>query len=222
MNHPFSDECFCERCTEHASPEPELLASALSLDSRLPVRSRQRRSPKLMVMGYARHGKDTAGEILCRLYGYRFISSSVFCLQKAILPKLASLGFHYRDADEAMAVREDPSRSPVNWRSLWREAIQGYNAHDPARLSRELFEEYGIYCGIRTREEFLAAREARLFDLSIWIDASTRHPPESAASITVLPTDADFIVSNNGTIADLERRLRIVMEGVLDPEDRKG
>jgi hypothetical protein len=34
--------------------------------------------PRLLILGYARHGKDTVAEMLHRKHGFRFISSSEF------------------------------------------------------------------------------------------------------------------------------------------------
>ena len=92
----------------------------------------------------------------------------------------------------------------INHRTLWYEIIKEHNREDLARLGREIFQENDIYCGIRDREEFLACKKAGLFDVSVWVDASDRLPPEDPKSISVLKSDANIIINNNGTLEDLK------------------
>lgn len=168
------------------------------------------RKPKLMVLGYARHGKDTVCEILRDEFGFSFVSSSVFVLEKAILPTLNAMGYHYKSLDEAMKRREEVP----GWRAIWFECIAAYNKEDPSRLGTELFQEYDIYCGIRRLEELVDLKHKRIFDWSIWVDATLRMPPEGAESNTLHPGLADFTVNNNTTIGDLSGRLRTLMKGI--------
>ena len=44
--------------------------------------------PKLLVIGNARHGKDTVCDILREEFGYSFRSSSDFCAEKFIYAEL--------------------------------------------------------------------------------------------------------------------------------------
>lgn len=158
---------------------------------------------KLMVMGYARHGKDT----FCDFSGLKFESSSMFCAEKVILPVLGPK-YGYKNALQCYIDRD-------NHRPEWHELIYQYNQPDLTRLSREIFAENDIYCGIRKREEFLAAREAGLFDLAIWVDASERLPPESAESINVSKNDADIIIENNLGLMDFAMRVRTLMTALV-------
>jgi hypothetical protein len=160
-----------------------------------------------MIVGYGRHGKDTACEYLRDRYGFTFESSSHFVAEKAVRPWLSVRGVTYETFDEMYADR-------VNRRSQWFDAISEYNANDEGKLGRELFAEYDIYCGNRRVEEFNKLKG--VYDFSIWIDASKRHPPEDRSSITIAPADTDFIVSNNTSVADLHRRLDGLMGGLLE------
>lgn len=158
---------------------------------------------RLVVTGHARHGKDTACEILrdasvSREYplGLGFISSSLFCAEHA-RAYLAARGIIYQTLALCYADRG-------NHRPLWHDAILDYNMPDRTRLAREIFLiENRIYCGLRNREEFLAIKKECLFEMSIWIDASKRLPPEPEDSMQILPTDCDYIVDNNGSLEDL-------------------
>lgn len=167
--------------------------------------------PRLMVIGYARHGKDTTCEYLRDRYGFTFVSSSNFVLEKAVRPRLAQEGYTYTSIEECQAQRE----TVPDWRRIWFEAIRDYNTPDPARLGKELYAQYDIYCGIRRLEEFLSLQAAKVFDVAIWIDASVRLPPEADTSNTLSPNIVDYVVSNNTTLSDLHRRLDGIMQGLL-------
>jgi hypothetical protein len=155
---------------------------------------------KLMILGYARHGKDTACEILCRHFDLRFESSSHFVGRKAVWPLLR---YKYENFEECY---RDRGSSPET-RTFWFEEITKYNTPDKARLARELYAEYDIYCGLRNQQEFEAVKAEGLFDWCLWIDASKRLPPEGTGSCTVRPNDADFVVSNNDSLDNFQHRL---------------
>ena len=71
---------------------------------------------------------------------------------------------------------------------------------DRTRLARKIYADAPIYCGIRNGLEFIAVRDAGLFDLSIWIDASDRLPPEPSTSCTVTRDMCDIVIDNNGSL----------------------
>ena len=158
--------------------------------------------PKLMVLGYGRHGKDTACEILAEEYGLSFVSSSLFCAEHVIMP---ACNGRYKTVEECYADRH-------NYREFWYQTISEYNTPDKTHLGRAIFKKYDIYCGIRNVEELRALEHAGVFDYSIWIDRSRHLPRESNASCTVRPYHADFIINNNGPIEDLRGWLINFME----------
>jgi hypothetical protein len=152
---------------------------------------------KLIVTGYARHGKDTVCEMLRDIAGLQFHSSSAFVAEKAVRPWLAARGIVCPTFEEMYADR-------VNHRAAWYDAISDYCKDDPAHLGKELLFGLGddIYCGLRNIREFEALQG--LVDFSIWVDASKRLPPEPETSITIRPEDCDFILDNNGSLNDLK------------------
>ena len=150
-----------------------------------------------MLFGYARHGKDTAAEILTRRFGVRCVSSSWFAAEKIMMPYFAAKGVVYPSVQECFDDRLDK-------RAQWFDEIAKYNTPDGSRLSRELFAEYDIYIGIRNVVEFLAAKQAGLFDYAVWIDRSQHLPAEPTTSNKLGPQFADVVVDNNGTLAELE------------------
>jgi dephospho-CoA kinase len=154
---------------------------------------------KILLIGHARHGKDTVSEMLQDMLGLTFRSSSDFVNERAVFPVL-SQRYGYKTLDECYQDR-------VNHRQEWYELLREYNGDDPARLGRELFAQYDIYCGLRHREEFEAMKAASLYDVCIWVDASNRLPPESAESMSLDWADADIVVDNNGSLEDLRCQL---------------
>lgn len=168
---------------------------------------------KIMVMGYARHGKDTAAEIMSEQYGLSFTSSSMFCAEHVMMPYFERYaGYDHSPYKTVAECFEDRG----NHRQEWYKQIWDYNRPDASALGRAIFDQYDIYAGIRSRAEFAALRNAGVFDLAIWIDASQRGvPPESSDSCTVEPWMADYVVDNSGTEEDLAFNLKQLLDRVL-------
>lgn len=158
---------------------------------------------KLLIIGHGRHGKDTVCEMLRDRYGYSFESSSQFCSTLFIYDQLKDL-YGYASEEQCYADRH-------NHRSEWYDAICAYNVPDAARLGREMFEAYDIYCGLRNKKEFHAMKNTGVFDYTIWIDRSDHLPPESKDSMSLEPWMADFTIDNNGTLEELEFNLDRLM-----------
>jgi hypothetical protein len=163
---------------------------------------------KLMILGSGRHGKDYAAEKLRDQLGLSFISSSAFVGMKAVYPTMKE---RYKTFEECFN-----DRHSGNNRALWYEAIQKYNESDPARLARELLDEYDMYVGLRSEREFSAARKAGLFDLAIWVDAFNRVPPEASTSLTITRDMADIVLDNSGTQEQFDIKLRRLVS-LLEP-----
>ncbi|QDP53510.1 MAG: putative deoxynucleotide monophosphate kinase [Prokaryotic dsDNA virus sp.] len=188
--------------------------------------------PKLLVLGHARHGKDTVAEILQREYGFQFTSSSLFCAEHVVWAAIQDTPKAIRqhiDAgmpgmsdnqliadltmmrDQQYANVEDCFKDRINFRTAWFSLIAAYCHPNKERLAREIFEENDIYVGIRNKREFRAAVNAGLVDLTIWVDASERVDQEPMASCTVEPWMADVTIDNNGTEAELHHNVHQLM-----------
>lgn len=151
--------------------------------------------PKLLILGWARHGKDTVAEFLEHRHGVTFRSSSYFLAQNCVRPFLEARGITY---DSLADCYDDRG----NHRDLWREAIVEYNA-DPTRLTREILAVADCYVGMRSAREFEATKH--FYDKILWVDASGRGlPPEpkSSMDITYDPSCMTF-VNNSGTLQNL-------------------
>lgn len=159
---------------------------------------------KLGIIGHARHGKDTVGALLSAYTGLDFKSSSLWCAEKFIYQKVAPL-YGYASVEQCYKDRH-------NHREEWFNLISEYNKTDLARMTREILKEYDIYVGCRNFEELYAARFENLYTYIFWVDASKRLPLENKSSMNLTPNDADYIIDNNGTVADLHKELEQLIE----------
>lgn len=190
-------------------------------------------APKVLVIGHARHGKDTVAEILAEDYGMEFISSSLFCAETVVWPALLdpreACAKHYEAGapglsseklaeqllemvdvgySSAAAAYEDRN----NFRDVWFSLIAAYCYPNKAALGEQIFKSNDVYVGVRNRQELTAIVNSGLSDLVIWVDASLRLPAESEASCTVEPYMADYIIDNNGSRQDLQSNVHTLMQ----------
>lgn len=150
--------------------------------------------PKLLIIGHARHGKDTVAELLRDDYGFTFESSSDFVGKRALWPFWGQE--RYDTYEEMFADR-------VNHRELWSNLINAYNTPDGARTATEMLELCDMYVGMRDANEFAACEGKNLFDYVVWVDGSERKPPEDNPKMTMTPDMADYILPNNKGLEEL-------------------
>lgn len=156
---------------------------------------------KLMVIGYKEHGKDKFCEILREKFQITFASSSETANELFMFDLLKN-EYGYATKEECFIDR----RRDSDMRERWYLEICSFVKDDLARLGRHIFAHNDIYCGCRDKDEFLAMKKAGMIDLTVWIDASSRKPPESAKSMKLSMEDADIVIDNNGTLKELEER----------------
>jgi hypothetical protein len=151
--------------------------------------------PKLLVVGHARHGKDTVCDILKTKHNLSFKSSSMFCAELFIFDALKSK-YNYKTVDDCFLDR-------YNHRAEWYNLIHEYCSSDYAKLGKEIFAKYNIYCGLRNKKEFHAMKNANVFDYCIWVDRSEHLSLEEDKSMTLEPWMADYVIDNNDTLEQL-------------------
>ena len=157
---------------------------------------------RLLIIGHARHGKDSLAEILHEHYGLKFISSSQACADIFIYDVLKDK-YGYKTPEECFEDR-------MNHRQEWYEMICEYNKNDKARLAKEILKYNNTYVGMRDTSEIKECLKQGLFDLVIWVDAQDRLPIEDFNSFNIRPNDADIIIDNNGTYEEFkEKALRL-------------
>jgi len=154
---------------------------------------------KILILGNARHGKDTLAERLNEHFGMTFKSSSEMAMETFIFDEIADK-YGYSTMQQCFEDR-------VNHRSLWYKMICSYNKEDKARLSKDILQKYDCYVGMRDLEEFEASRF--LFDVIIWVDATDRLGSDE--NTNKIPMDvADMIITNNGTFEELDTKSKIL------------
>lgn len=138
---------------------------------------------KILVCGHSGHGK---GEF-CKLLGLSTASSS----EVATPYVFERWGYHhYATEQECHADRR-------NFKQKWFGIIQEFNAPDRTALARMVLKDHDVYDGMRCVREFDACREAQLFDLTVWVDASERVAPQDAGSCTITQDMCGVLVTNN-------------------------
>ena len=164
----------------------------------------ERRKPKLLIIGHARHGKDSVAELIKENWGLKFISSSLFVGEEIIWPLWGNSRY-----PTFQAMFDDR----VNYRSTWFDLIAAYNTPDMTKTARTMFERgYDLYVGMRRAKELQACMREGLFDEVIWVEASKRHPPENLDSMELNEHMATIKIDNNGTLRDLHEQLKNVQK----------
>lgn len=155
---------------------------------------------KLLIIGHARHGKDTCAEILRDEIGMTFTSSSMKAAEIFIYDELKDK-YGYESFEECFEDR-------VNHRAEWHDLIIEYNRTDKARLAKDILSESDCYVGMRSGEEIDECVSQGIFDLVIWIDASDRLPLEPKDSFNINKSFADVIIDNNSTEEIFYKRVK--------------
>lgn len=167
---------------------------------------------KLMILAPARWGKDTVAELLEKLAGYKFVSSSEFACKKVVFPQIKNR-FGYTTPEECFKDRHKDDQMRARWFNL----IQLYSKDDRTRLSKEIFEVNDLYVGCRNHKEFIPTMEQGIADMTIWVDASKRVKPEPKTSMTITREMVEqyphYIIDNNGIEDDLRANVsRMIKE----------
>ena len=154
---------------------------------------------KLIIIGHARHGKDTVAEFLAKKLDLKFKGSSEICAE-FVFEKLKDK-YGYRSVKKCFNDR-------AHHRAEWHNIIAEYCKDDKARLGKLIFEENDIYCGIRAKDE-LEAVMAEFDCMVLWVDASKRMPlePVDSMQLNFDPERFDYL-DNNGTLEELLEQLQ--------------
>jgi len=146
---------------------------------------------RIAISGHGECGKDTVSQMLAELFGLKYDrSTSEFS---------ASLVYkHYlRDSYPDFQSAWDDRR---NHRELWGKAIAELNGSSKCEIYKMMIEDNEILNGIRRREELMAAKEAGLIDMIIWVN---RDGTPVDSTLDYGPEDCDLVVDNSGDLTDL-------------------
>ena len=165
---------------------------------------------KILILGNARHGKDTLAELLADRFGMTYKSSSEMAMEIFLFDMLKEK-HGYETMQECFEDR-------VNHRQIWYLSICDYNKDDRARLAKDILEGHDCYVGMRDLDEFKASKD--LFDVIIWVDASKRlGTSENTNKIPV--SEADMVITNDGTFEDFKEKARLLGNMLFDTETDK-
>jgi len=161
------------------------------------------KKPKLLIIGHARHGKDTVAGILNEMYGYTFKSSSQAAAEIFIYDALKDK-YGYKSFEECYEDR-------MNHREEWYNMICEYNSEDPARLAKEIMKTNDIYVGMRSAREIESCVEQGVFDYIVAVyDERKPYEDESSIDDTIFEY-TDVAIYNNGTLDDLKREVAFLI-----------
>ena len=144
---------------------------------------------KILIIGHARHGKDTIADYFNEFYDCKCESSSIAALRLFLYDALKGK-YDYKTPEECFEDR-------VNHRAEWHKLICDYNKNDKAKLAKDILNISNCYVGMRDTEEINECIKQGLFDLIIWVDASKRLPMEDSSSFNIDQSCADIIIENN-------------------------
>jgi hypothetical protein len=157
--------------------------------------NRKKKMPKILIIGNARHGKDTLAELFNKHFGMTFKSSSHAANELFIFDELKE-EFGYKTLEQCFEDR-------VNHREKWYHMVRDFNDPDRARLAKEIISLTDCYVGMRDHDEFIASKD--LFELIIYVDASDRESKE-IGSFNIEKEEADLIITNNTNLEDFESK----------------
>jgi dephospho-CoA kinase len=158
---------------------------------------------KILVIGGS--GKTEVGRML-RERGLAFEDTSMLCVKLFVFQKLAEK-YGYKTEKDCYDDR-------ASHRQEWFDLINDFNAEDKTALARKVFASNDVYCGLRSKEELQAIREAGLVDIVLWVERGS-----SPSSLTF--EDADVVIDNDETLEKLKEKVdqlvsRWSREGRLD------
>jgi hypothetical protein len=160
------------------------------------------KNKKILIIGHARHGKDTVAEMINSYFGLTFKSSSLAAAEIFIYDKL-KVKYNYDSFEECYEDR-------MNHRAEWHNLIKEYNKNDKAKLAKDILKINDIYVGMRSQLEIDECINQDLFDLVIGI-FDPRKPFESKSSFDIdLFKSSDIILINNGDLMDLEDKVNLL------------
>jgi dephospho-CoA kinase len=163
------------------------------------MKNKEKKIPKICILGHCRHGKDSMAEILQEHFDLKFKSSSEAASDIFIYDALKEK-YGYTTPEECFEDR-------VNHRAEWYQLICEYNIEDKARLAKDILKHTDAYVGMRDYREIKECIKQNIFDLIVWVDASDRLPPEDKSSFNIDKSDADIIIDNNGTYDEFKDKV---------------
>lgn len=163
---------------------------------------------KYLILGNARHGKDTVAQMITDETGLSFTSSSMAAAEIFIYDELKDK-YGYKCFEECFEDR-------MNHRKEWYELIRGYNKEDNSRLAKEILKKSDMYVGMRDHREIKKCVDDGLFDLIIGVyDPRKSEEPKDSFNINLFEV-ADIIILNNGSLEKLREVIKKITPCLLN------
>lgn len=163
---------------------------------------------KILIIGHARHGKDTVAEFIEAQTGLSLKRASLFAAEKFIFDALKGK-CGYNSAEECFMDR-------ASHRKEWFNLIHEYNKGDLARFARELMQQSNMYAGMRDFKEISACKKEGLFDLVIGVfDPRKELEPPSSFNVDIFKA-SDLVVFNNGSLEELEGKVKAITKNLFN------
>jgi dephospho-CoA kinase len=158
----------------------------------------------ILIIGHARHGKDTVAEMISNITGYKFESSSMAAARIFIFDFLKEK-YGYKNFSECFEDR-------VNRRKEWHDLICEFNNEDKSSLAKEIMKESNIYVGMRSDQECDKCLQDKVFDVVLGV-FDPRKPLESKESFNIdIWNKSDLVIINNGTLEDLSKKVKMIFK----------
>ena len=162
----------------------------------------------LLIIGHARHGKDTVAQMIEDMFQLTFESSSQAAADIFIYDELKDK-YGYQTPEECFEDR-------VNHRKEWHDLICDYNKEDKARLAKGILERADMYVGMRSSEEIRECLNQGLFDYVVGVyDPRKPHEPRDSFNIDLF-VDADIVIPNGAGLGELKARIHRVVGALLN------
>lgn len=162
---------------------------------------------KILIIGHARHGKDTTAEFINKHFGLTFRSSSL-AASEIFIYKVLKEKYNYATPNECFEDR-------VNHRKEWYDLIVNYNKNNKSQLASEILKTSDIYVGMREYTEINSCRNDNLFDLVVGV-YNPYLPEEAVDSFNInIWKESDFIIPNVGTKKELEQKIITIFSKLL-------
>lgn len=164
------------------------------------------RNKKMLIVGHARHGKDTVAAMIQELTGAKFKSSSIAAAEIFLYDKLKDK-YGYKTFVDCFNDR-------VNHRAEWHEEIKNFNKHDKARLAKIIMEDNDIYVGMRDKDEINKCIEDKIFDVIIGVFNPRLELEPSSSFNFEFKEVCDYIIQNRGTLEELKESVKDLLERI--------
>jgi hypothetical protein len=161
----------------------------------------------ILILGHARHGKDTVAELIARFTSLYFTSSTQIYNEEFVFDAFSDkYGYETK-----IACFNDR----VNHREEWYNLIKDYNSPDLTAGTRLIFDHSDIQVGIRDKDELEASITAGLYDLILGVhNPNLPYESKSSFNIDVLRY-AEEMIWNNGDLEELEEKVRYFCKHIL-------